>query len=183
MVQVKVGAPPIARPPMVLRVGMSSREGRGPMPTPWSTQERSTMPTCSIRPESARGRRPRHTSMVSPDGPRSAVIGQRKGVHRVRLPSVPVGTLQSVRLRHAGRVLSLRAWSRRTQSGTPTEIWNRLLMGFPAGEALGGRDAVARAVAVVTFKEARAESARLRRSAKRPGRRNPRRRGFTPYCA
>lgn len=141
----------------------------------------------SRKQNAKRTRRPLRTSAGSHlnaarPGTGSAVIGQRKGVDRVRLPETTSrGTVKSIRLRHAGKTLTLDVWSRRTQAGTPAEIWRRWRAGLPVEAALGGREAVARALSVVTCREARALArAKVRRSARRPARRPVRRRRNNP---
>ena len=75
------------------------------------------------------------------------------------LPSNPDarGGAQRFRLTFKRTTLTLKQWSRRGQAGIPpNEIWRRLKERWPIEEALGGPDAVTRALAFVGVKEARA---------------------------
>ncbi len=140
------------------RTATSSKEGIGRLPTRWSTRERSMMPTSSRRKASV------CTKRNAPTSDPSVTLRLRKEQLRVRLTDTRVSTIQGFNLSHRGRTLSLRTWARRTQAGTPTEIWSRLVIGFPTDEALGGSAAVAKALAYLTFKQRRDADVRARRA-------------------
>lgn len=94
------------------------------------------------------------------DSTASPFVRFRRGQPRVALTLKTrdqKGGAQRYVLRHRGRSLTLKQWSARSQSGlSPTEIWNRLRLGFEVVEALGGADAVRRALAFVSEGERRA---------------------------
>lgn len=89
---------------------------------------------------------------------KASSLRQRRGRYRVRLTKSADKKpgRQCLVLKHRGKALTLRQWAMHGQAGlTPTQIWRFIRIGFPLGEALGGREAVARAIAFVGTKQAR----------------------------
>lgn len=91
----------------------------------------------------------------------------RKGQPRLPAKRDAKTALQSRVLTYKRKTLTLLQWSLRTKAGPPKELWNRIKAGWPVEEALGGSDAVTRAIAFVSVKDARDAERAMRRRRKR----------------
>lgn len=123
------------------------------------------IPRCSLKPTKSSKRNAesitkrksgsgRNGSQSDGENSQRPAIRFRKG--QPRLQSSAHSRLVSFVVSHRGKTLTLFEWSRRTKAGlTPSNIWSRLRAGFPLEEALGGPEAVKRALAFVSEREKR----------------------------
>lgn len=127
--------------------------------TSWNTAESLMIWPRSTPPRSRQRRNTKRITKASRTAAKLAVeprrLRFRKGQPRLHANQTSPSAQTAV-LKHRGKALTLRQWAQRGQAGlTPSQIWRLILMGFPLDEALGGRNAVARAIAFVGSKEAR----------------------------
>jgi hypothetical protein len=141
-------------------------------------QPRSGRSSCTSRTSK------RSTTDAKPVNTKASLPSVRFRKGQPRLPANPNAktSLPARILTIKRKSLTLQQWSRRTQAGPPKKLWNRIKAGWPVEEALGGSAAVARAIAFVSVKEARAIRGAERRAEKqrrvavrRPARRASRR--------